>query len=44
MVLFIVVTVSKPGASIVSTREKLCPAFVIFHLGTVSKEGLVQLN
>ena len=41
MVRFIVVIVSSPGEIIDSTREKGCPEFTIFHLGTPSNVGLV---
>ena len=44
IVLFIVVTFERPAPWSDSTREKLCPAFTIFHLGTSSSVGLVQLN
>ena len=44
IVLVIVVTVSNPGVINVSCREKAAPPFVIFHLGTASKFGEVQLK
>ena len=44
IVLVIVVTVSNPGVIKVSCREKAAPPFVIFHLGTASKFGEVQLK
>ena len=39
-----VVVVSSPGVISVSWREKAAPPFVIFHLGTASKFGEVQLK
>ena len=44
IVLVIVVTVSNPGVISVSWSEKVAPPFVIFHLGTASKFGEVQLK
>ena len=44
IVLVIVVTVSNPGVISVSWREKAAPPFVIFHLGTASRFGEVQLK
>ena len=44
IVLVIVVTVSNPGVINVSWSEKAAPPFVIFHLGTASKFGEVQLK
>ena len=44
IVLVIVVTVSNPGVIRVSWRENAAPPFVIFHLGTASKFGEVQLK
>ena len=44
IVLVIVVTVSNPGVIRVSWREKAEPGVVIFHLGTASKFGEVQLK
>ena len=44
IVLVIVVTVSNPGVIRVSWREKADPGVVIFHLGTASKFGEVQLK
>ena len=44
IVRFIVVTFAKPAPCSDSTKEKLCPAFFIRHLGVASSEGLVQLN
>ena len=41
MVRLIVVIVSSPGEIIDSTREKGCPEFTIFYLGTPSNVGLV---
>ena len=44
IVRFIVVTFERPAPCKDSTSEKLSPAFTIFHLGTASSSGLVQLN
>ena len=44
IVLVIVVTVSNPGVIRVSCREKAEPGVVIFHLGTASRFGEVQLK
>ena len=44
IVLVIVVIVSNPGVISVSWREKAEPGVVIFHLGTASKFGEVQLK
>ena len=44
IVLVMVVTVSNPGVISVSCREKAEPGVVIFHLGTASKFGEVQLK
>ena len=44
IVRFIVVTFERPAPCSDSTKLKLCAAFTIFHLGTASSEGLVQLN
>ena len=44
IVLVIVVTVSNPGVIRVSCKEKAEPGVVIFHLGTASKFGEVQLK
>ena len=44
IVLVIVVTVSNPGVIRVSCREKADPGVDIFHLGTASKFGEVQLK
>ena len=44
IVLDIVVTVSSPGVISVSCREKADPGVDIFHRGTASKFGEVQLK
>ena len=44
IVLVMVVAVSNPGVISVSCKEKAAPPFVIFHLGTASKFGEVQLK
>ena len=44
IVLVIVVIVSNPGVIRVSCREKAEPGTDIFHLGTASKFGEVQLK
>ena len=44
IVLVIVVTVSNPGVISVSWSENAAPPFVIFHLGTASRFGEVQLK
>ena len=44
IVLVMVVSVSNPGVFSVSCREKAEPGVVIFHLGTASKFGEVQLK
>ena len=44
IVLVMVVTVSNPGVIRVSCKEKAEPGVVIFHLGTASKFGEVQLK